>query len=132
LRGGPQLFYLFQEPCTTGGVWTYTAPSSCGKPGIDVSLVFRGFKPLALTIDSSRLTVEADFRPMLKAYVNTMSIREYSRAFRYSAHHMYASHHVCFSENEFAMADITGDMLNEWNVMELPGENCILRLKCGI
>ncbi|KAJ7929636.1 hypothetical protein B0H13DRAFT_1963549 [Mycena leptocephala] len=59
--------------------------------GVDV------YSPIFLWEASSKLTVEADFRPMLKAYVNTMSI-----------------------QNEFAMADITGDMLNEWNVVELP------------
>ncbi|KAJ7830307.1 hypothetical protein B0H14DRAFT_3464910 [Mycena olivaceomarginata] len=45
----------------------------------------------------SKLGVEADFHPMLKAYVN-----------------------LGYQQNEFITADITGDMLTEWNLAALP------------
>ncbi|KAF8187909.1 hypothetical protein K438DRAFT_1972602 [Mycena galopus ATCC 62051] len=59
--------------------------------GVDV------YSPTFVWKAGSKLTVEVDFRPMLKAYVNTMSI-----------------------QNEFITADITGDMITDWNLAELP------------
>lgn len=82
-------------------------------------------KLLISIIGSSKLTVEADFHPMLQAYVNLGYVRKCS--------HISPHLHITLTrltENEFITADITGNMLTEWNLAALPGGNLILRFKC--
>jgi hypothetical protein len=82
----PQLFHLLQGPYRTWGAWKCTPPPSCGKSGMGIP----SCKPLILIIGSSKLGIEADFHPMLKAYVNLGYQRECSISCL-TAHHAYLS-----------------------------------------